>query len=126
MPSGIPPELQLMLSVQLFVLLGAAILVCISTIALFVRTRTKAALAMLVAIAIGLSGQAIGYFGPHETIVEPPVNGAPEQGSSPAFIRGAGTRNRWETPAFWLAMSGISLWIGGFVAHSFSVSRKER
>jgi hypothetical protein len=126
MPPGMPPELQLILRVQLYMLLSAVILICVSTIMLYVRTRTKPALVMLVAVVIGLFGQAVGYFSPRETIVEPPEVGAPEPGSPPRFIRGARTRNAWETPAFWLVMSGIALWVGGFVVHSFSVARKER
>ena len=133
MPPGMPPELQLILRVQLFVLLSAAILICVSTFILYVRTRTKPALVMLMAVVIGLSGQAMGYFSPNETVVYEPDREPVEPRSFPSFSdsppgygRITSARDSWETPAFWLVMSGVVLWVGGFVAHSFSVARKKR
>ena len=112
--------------VQMIVILNAVVLVSVGTVLLYLRTRTKPALIMAVAVLLGLTGQAVGYFSPHETIVEPPEIGGPEPGSPPRLIRGAGTRDAWETPAFLLAMSGVVLWVGGFLAHSFSAARKNR
>jgi hypothetical protein len=132
MPSGIPPELQLILRVQTFVFLGGGILICAATILLFIRTRTKPALVMLLAVVIGLSGQAVGYFSPREAIAYEPDPEPIEQGSlprvsdsPPGYRRAERTRDLWETPAFWLAISGVILWVGGFVAHSVSVARKD-
>ena len=132
MPSGIPPELQLILTVQLFVLLSTVALICVSTIVLYVRTRTKPAMAMLLAVVIGLSGIALGYFSPSEAIVyeadpEPIEEGSLPRvsDSPPGYRRVEATRDSWEAPGFWLAMSGVILWVGGFTAHSVSVARKD-
>lgn len=118
-------ELPLVLRVYLLLYPLAVLVVCIATIFLYRRTRTRPTLAMMVAVLLGVIGFAVGALSPTELIDEAPDMVGPVPDSSPEEVGTVYARNVWETPAYILMLSGLVLWVGGFVTHSLSGGRRQ-
>jgi hypothetical protein len=99
-------------------------LVSIATVFLYLRARTKPTLAMLVAVLLGWMSVALGMVAPSETVTPAADTGGQTLESPQRGFVAVTVRSKWEAPLFWLSMGSTSLWCIGFVAHSFTASRK--